>query len=330
MDFSSKENNVSFDFLAMNYKMNGRIPYRFRINGGEWTHTFNTSLTFSELSPRDRLLEIQAQNEDKHWSESAKLLFIIHPPWWMTGWASILFAFIALGFLLWFYYYRIHRLKKAYKIKMRIKQLERAALQAQMNPHFIFNCLNSIQNYIYKNEKDEAIKYLGSFAGLVRSMLNASVAGKISLDEEIKLLQHYLELEKARFKNKFDFEIKTSEGLDLYENMIPPLLVQPYIENAVKHGIFGRDSGGMISVFFKMRDKLLEVMISDNGNGNLEDSRKSNQSINHKSFGMSITQNRLELLAEYDKNSPVVIKTLFDDKAKKCGTSVFIQIGLTE
>jgi sensor histidine kinase YesM len=208
--------------------------------------------------------------------------------------------------------------------------LERAALQAQMNPHFIFNCLNSIQNYILQSEKESAILYLGRFAGLVRSVLNASVSGKISLEEELSLLNNYLALEKLRFKDRFTYEVKVAENLNVFDVYIPPLLIQPYVENALLHGISGKVSGGEVSVFFEKKANDLEVSIQDNGVGMTGNGTKAKSTISHKSFGMSITRNRLELLKNKQENEVVHTRTIYDKHGQISGTKVTILIGLKQ
>ena len=322
------QNNLSVNFLALNYKMNGQIRYRYRMDGGLWTQTPNRAVNYAELPPGKRLFEVQAQNEDGVWSESTALNLVIEPPWWATWWArtgAILAAFLLVFGL---YKYRTGQLKKENKTQRQMAELERAALQAQMNPHFIFNCLNSIQNFILQNEKQAAIQYLGRFASLIRSMLNASVSGKIMLEEEVQLLNNYLELEKLRFKDRFSFTVEIAEDLDRFETMIPPLLLQPYVENAVLHGISGRASGGKVAVLFLKKANWLVVRIQDNGAGFNPANTQENNPKTHKSFGMTITKNRLELLATGKEKSRVNIKTRYDENGGVAGTEVTIHIEL--
>ncbi|GJM33550.1 MAG: hypothetical protein DHS20C18_25510 [Saprospiraceae bacterium] len=324
------KNNLTINFFAINYKMNGEIPYRYRMDSGNWTQTLNRSLNFSELSPGTRCFEVQAQNEDGIWSESTFLGFVIKPPWWSSWWARILAVVIALLAGLGVYLFRTRQLKEAHQIQLQITGLERSALQAQMNPHFIFNCLNSIQNFILQNEKEAAILYLGSFASLVRSMLNASVSGKILLVEEVKLLNNYLELEQLRFKSRFTYEVRTDGNVDVFEVEIPPLLVQPYVENALLHGISGRKTGGRVVVVFEKKEDYLEVSIEDNGTGGMPENGQTPKTKNHKSFGMSITRNRLELLSNNKEKKAVNTKTLYDANGQISGTKVIIRIALRE
>ena len=324
------KNNLEINFFAINFKMNGKIPYRYRMDGSAWTQALSGSLNFPELPPGKRFFEVQAQNEDGIWSASTSLRLAIHPPWWDSWWARIGTIVVALFLFFGVYKFRIGQLKKQNQIQQQITELERAALQAQMNPHFIFNCLNSIQNYILQNEKDSAILYLGRFAGLVRNVLNASVAGKILLEDELNMLNNYLELEKLRFKNRFTYEVKSAKDLNVFEVYIPPLLVQPYVENALLHGISGRASGGRVSVFFEKKTGYLEVSIQDNGIGfNGKDGHTKNPK-EHKSFGMSITRNRLDLLADKQEEAAVHTQAIRNAQGEVCGTEVRIRIGIKE
>ncbi len=330
LQLAAKQNNLTISFFAINYKMKGKILYRYRMNGGWWATTLSRSVNFPALSPGRRQFEVQAQNEDGTWSESARLQFEIMPPWYATWWAKALGLSMLFLATLGIYKYRTRQLKEAHQIQLRIADLERSALQAQMNPHFIFNCLNSIQNFILQNEKQSAILYLSSFATLVRSTLNASVAGKISLAEEVKLLDNYLSLEKLRFKDRFHYMIEVAPGVDAFEVKFPPLLVQPYVENAVLHGIAGRENGGRVEVFFKKKANLIEVNIRDNGKGISRDMNQQKSTHNHQSVGMSITLNRLKLLADEGMSNTVRVESLQNTNGEVEGTEVLIQIGLTE
>lgn len=320
----ARQNNLNITCLALNYKMNGNILYRSRLNGGGWSQTVNRSLNFPALSPGKYEFEVQAINEDGVWSESSRFSFVINPPWWATWWAKTLLAILIIGISLVIYLVKMNKLKTAHQIEMQIQDLERSALQAQMNPHFIFNCLNSIQNFILQNEKQSAILYLGRFASLIRNILNASVTGKIPLNEEISLLNNYLELEKLRFKNRFDFKVEAENGLDTYDLEIPPLLIQPLVENAIKHGISGKEKGGFVEVAFRKKDEFLEIIVSDNGKGLTPLKTEENQK--HKSFGMSITRNRLELLSEIPSLESFETRLIKDEEAKIAGTQIILRI----
>lgn len=241
---------------------------------------------------------------------------------WFILVVAMLLAFAA--YLLFRFF--LDRSRKNALAEARISQLERSALQAQMNPHFIFNSLNSIQAYIANNENDKANRFLAKFSRLIRAMLNHSRAQKISLQEEIDSLTLYLDLEKMRFKSKFDYEIVIDEDIDTADIDLPPLLIQPYLENAIIHGLAQKRSQGKITLYYLMVGKYLVVTVTDNGIGiEKSKSQKQNNSL-HKSVGMTITQKRLEMLDEGNKDKKVDIKEVKDRHGEVLGTKVEVKI----
>ena len=204
-----------------------------------------------------------------------------------------------------------------------------AALRAQMNPHFIFNCLQAIQSYIVQNDRDAANTYLTRFAKLVRLALHGSVDGLHSLAEEIAMLDNYLHLEQMRFRGKFEFVIR-AEGLDLDEIILPPMLVQPFVENALIHGLQNHESGGRVAVIFAQKGNVLEVLVTDNGPGFLENETAMQDKAPHKSVGMMLTQKRLDLLMGGGKtgSDTLVRETVLDESGASQGAraQIFIPI----
>jgi LytS/YehU family sensor histidine kinase len=247
--------------------------------------------------------------------------------WYLQSWFIIsgvcLLAFIA--FLI--FRYMLNSSRKNALARVRIAELERSALQAQMNPHFIFNSLNSIQSYIANNENDKASRYLAKFSRLVRATLNNSRSGKISLEEEIEAVTHYLELEKMRFKEKFDYDITVDDDIVPSEIQLPPMLIQPYLENAIIHGLAQTRSKGRISLYYLLIGNYLVVTVTDNGIG-IEQSKKlkeGNVSL-HKSVGMTITQKRLEILDEGNTDNKVKVEEVKDRLGEVIGTKVEVKI----
>lgn len=235
-------------------------------------------------------------------------------------------AVIVFGLYLIFRFF-LDRSRRSALAEARISQLERSALQAQMNPHFIFNSLNSIQSYIANNENDKANRFLAKFSRLIRAMLNHSRATKISLQEEIDSITLYLDLEKMRFKSKFDYEIVIDEDIDTSDIDLPPLLIQPYLENAIIHGLAQKRSQGKITLYYLLVGKYLMVTVTDNGIG-IEKSKSQKGQTNslHKSVGMTITQKRLEMLDEGNKDQKVDIKEVQDRHGEVLGTKVEVKI----
>lgn len=320
-----RENDLEIHFAAINYKMRGHIEYRYRLDNNGWAQTNNTSLNFLSITAGEHIFEVKAKNEDGFWSKSSTFRFHILPPWWATWWARLSGAAMVIGIGITLYKYRTRQLKRENELLRQMTELERSALQAQMNPHFIFNCLNAIQNFIMQNEKDQAIEYLGSFAQLVRGVLNASVKGKVSLQEELKMLENYLSLEQLRFDKRFEYVISTSEGLDTFDIEIPPLLIQPYVENAVLHGMSNLEKKGMVTVSFQECQGYLEVSVKDNGKGVIKN-HSERPVKSHKSVGMAITQKRLEIIGDSKRINIVEMVTLKDEADIACGTEVKIKI----
>lgn len=330
LQLSHRQNNVSLRFFSLHYRSGGDISYRYRLIGADNTfvYTRNREVNFANLAPGNYRFEVQAQTEGDQWSDAARWSFDILPPWWATWWFRLL-GVTALGLTAFVFYrnrLRVIQRKAAEREKMR--DLETAALRAQMNPHFIFNCLQAIQSFIARNERDVATSYLARFAKLIRLTLHGSVDGRHSLAEEMAMLENYLLLEQMRFKGHFEFVIRTSEGLDPDEISLPPLLVQPYVENALIHGLEGRETGGRVEIIFTQKPDALEVTVIDNGKGFSEKEKAAFDRRPHNSVGMMLTQKRLDLLAGAGNNAGDHFsrETLFDANGAVAGARIRFQV----
>ena len=211
--------------------------------------------------------------------------------YFIYGMAAIIIIILSLSFL----FIRQSRIINAQKTM----KLEQRLLRSQMNPHFIFNSLMAIQSFVYKNEPKESGKFLASFAKLVRAILENSREEYITLSKEIQWLENYLKLQQLRFDNKFDYAIHTAEGLEMDTTMIPPMLTQPSIENALEHGLNNIDYKGFIEVEFKKEKNYLVVRVKDNGVGISESEVAINageELHKHTSLSTQITKERLQLL----------------------------------
>ena len=196
-----------------------------------------------------------------------------------------------------------------------------------MNPHFMFNALNSIQEFILQNKKELASNYLGDFADLMRSYLQYSQEDYITLRDEIDTLELYLKLEKVRFENEFDYQVTYKESLDIDSIQIPSFLIQPFVENAIKHGLLHKEGAKYIDIQFVLeKGTVLKCIITDNGIG-----RKASQEINknrkHKSFATEASHNRLQLLNQnIGQKIGLEIEDLFDENSQSLGTRVVVTI----
>ena len=213
------------------------------------------------------------------------------------------------------------------KLSNDLLQMEMTSLRSRMNPHFIFNSLNSIKSFIVSNEVEKSVSYLSKFAKLLRYSINNSTIDFVNLSDEIRFLQDYISLENLRLLNAIDFKIETPEGLDFDKMLIPPLIIQPFIENAIWHGLSLKKGKGLLKLIILSNNKFLEIHIIDNGVGR-EASAAVNKNKIHISKGISITAERLEIFSKiYGLKKPFKIVDLKEDD-KAIGTEVIIKLPL--
>lgn len=211
----------------------------------------------------------------------------------------------------------------------RAAEAEMAGLRSQMNPHFIFNCLNSIKLYATENDSEKASEYLTKFSRLIRLVLENSRSERVTLHNELETLRLYMDMEAMRFKQKLSFQIDVASSIDAKFLEIPPLLIQPYVENAIWHGLMHKPEGGMIQVSVKQPDDdLLYVTITDDGVGRARATELKSKSASHrKSFGMKMTSERIALVNQlYHTHTQVTIEDLVDASGLAAGTEVVLQI----
>jgi sensor histidine kinase YesM len=215
------------------------------------------------------------------------------------------------------------------EFEQKIAETEMTALRAQMNPHFIFNCLNSIKLYTLENDSQTASEYLTIFSQLIRLVLENSQSEKVTLQKELETLRLYIELEAMRFKNKVQYEINVDDAIDQQFTDIPPLLLQPYVENAIWHGLMHKKEGGNIKIdVTQPSEHLLHIEITDNGVGReLAAAYKSKSATRQKSFGLKMTSERINIINQlYEMEADVTITDLKDAMNNATGTKVTIQI----
>jgi ligand-binding sensor domain-containing protein len=333
--FSDK--HMRIEFAGISYRSAGRMDYRYRLMGldSSWRHTRESFLEFPTLPSGSYEFQLQAINKFGVRSSILSLPIMVATPFWQTLW---FYCLIILGFLLltWLIFsLRIKSIRRRQKEKeelnQQIMEMEHIALQGQMNPHFIFNCLNSIQQYIFDHEFPEANKYLTGFSRLIRSTLSNSSKSFVPLTLEIDYLATYLSLEKLRFKEKMDYSIEVDPSVDSDILVIPPMLIQPYIENSMRHGLRHKKNGkGYISVRFMMTGGRLTIAVEDNGIGRKKAAGfRTSEHIEYQSKGMSLTAERVRMMNEKYKNGiSIEVIDLGDDKGEPCGTRVVMQFPL--
>jgi len=259
--------------------------------------------------------------------EVLNIPMIINPPFWKTWWFRLISLSLILGLVYSIYHWRIQTIRKEENIKRefndKITELELSQLRSQMNPHFMFNCLNSIKLYILKNEKELAADYLSSFAQLVRDILNYSALDYIPLWDEIKTLKTYIELEKMRFSKEFNFELDIDPNIDLMNTSVPPMLLQPFVENAIWHGLMHKEGERKLKIDFYLENSSLIAEISDNGIGRTQAAKIRSKSAAKKSYGISISQSRLN---QFRKKYALEIIDLKTEFGMPAGTKVVIEL----
>lgn len=213
--------------------------------------------------------------------------------------------------------------------KQKQAEIEMKALRAQMNPHFIFNSLNSINKYILKSDHVNASRYLTRFAKLIRLILDNSNSKEVALSDELEALKLYIEMESLRFTNKFTYEIIVDENVSTDTLQVPPLIIQPYVENAIWHGLLHQETDGRLIVTVKKtNDNMLQCTIEDNGIGRSKAMEMKSKSANaNKSLGMKLTEERISMLNQYASlNASIEILDLTNSNGEATGTKVILKI----
>lgn len=286
------QNNVFMNFSSANLNYFGQLQYRIRRKSNElWSIISSGSFNLLSVEPGNYSFEIQARVPNGIWSESGdKITLIIKNPYWKEWWFITGIGFMIIFIIFFYIRERFSKYKKLQKLKIDYLNSELYALRSNMNPHFIFNSLNSIQEFILNNDSKEASKYLLKFSTLIRKTLEHSRKDKVTLENEIEFLRNYITLEQFRSKNSFDFKITIDEDIDTSTFDIPSMLFQPLVENAVHHGIKNLKDG-LIQIKFEKSNEDLIFSIIDNGIG-IKNSQKNIHS--HKSVAMDIILSRIE------------------------------------
>ncbi len=327
--FDFSQNNLRFDFIAIAFKQGNEVIYQYKLKDDqEWDVTQNTTIYFSSLSPGNYHFQVRARILNGLWSEPRSFHFSIALPFWKALWFWLVCAFIFMLIVVLIARMRLKVSRRKHReelmIKDQVTQLEQQALQAMMNPHFIFNVMNSIQVYINNNETHEANLYLSNFARLIRMNLDISSKKYIPLDDEIEYLKLYLEMEGLRFGEKLTYKINIDPEIDGDETMVPVMLMQPFIENAIWHGILPKKENGHLEITIsKAKKGMLKIRIIDDGMGIPKEGTFGREGLKtHISKGMKITQQRLDLISQLTgKELYIHIEDAFPDKQYR-GTAV--------
>jgi two-component sensor histidine kinase/uncharacterized pyridoxamine 5'-phosphate oxidase family protein len=338
LELSYKKNNISFDFTAISFRSAGDILYRYRLSGldDDWKETRLSTLSYPSLPPGDYVFRLYAVNKFGKQSSIITIPFYIAAPIWKTIWFWAIASLLVIGTTWYLVTRRYKRLQQQMKerneLTQRMMELEQASLRAQMNPHFIFNCLNSIQHFMLKGDIKQTNKYISQFGSIIRQTMDNAATANISLSDEINYLTSYLELEQMRFPSSFHYEICLDKKIQPDYTYIPSMLLQPFVENAIRHGIRYKQEGtGLINIKILQDEETMVITIEDNGIGREAAARyKSEQHIEYQSKGITLTQKRIDILntASMEKIDRRIID-LKDENGKSVGTKVVLSFPLS-
>lgn len=316
------QNQLRFSFLGLAFRNGGKTTYRYRLSGleNEWTYTNNISVEYASLPPGDYTFEVMARNGDGTWSSKpARFDFVIHPPFWKRWWFWLLLLVFAGTIAGIFIRARLRIIRKDALQREQMAEYQHRALAAQMNPHFVFNSLSSMQAFVLNDEKENALRYIDRFSFLMRKSLEHSMLKFVPLEQEMDLLRAYLDIESMRFGEKLNYTIRCIPPLVPEMREVPAMLVQPFVENAIRHGLLHRDEpGGSVQIEFSLDEDALWCRVEDNGTGRENSARINRSRMRPASFGSSITEERLRLLCSVT-GQPFSIT--YTDKKDETGNS---------
>ncbi len=326
----AEKDRLKISFGSISFKSGDQIYYQYRLSNTKtdfdttWQITQNKELEYFSLKPGMYTLEVRAINENNFPSAIVKKLsFEVKAPFYKKNWfiVGLVLLLVALMFLL--NQLRLKRVEKRNTLQEQLLKYEQQALAAQINPHFIFNSINSIQSFILKKDERQTLKYLTKFSRLMRLSLDNSRAKWVIPNDELDLIKVYLELEKLRFGDKFDYEINIDPVLNSHKFLIAPMLAQPFIENAIKHGVnnlVNKKGLIIVNVTLLLPQKNVLIEIDDNGIGRaMAKNKVSELTKNHLSAGVDITISRIKILCYESKRAFYFHIT---DKPNNGGTTV--------
>jgi hypothetical protein len=336
------ENDISLLYTARGFSSEDTIVFAYKLEGFEndWTIVPYSILDermnmadYSFLKPGTYTFRVKVKKGNEDWRKNqAELVIVIKSAIWQTWWFWSIVVAVLILLIFFIVKLRVRSVRKAERQKAayekQLLEFEAKALRAQMNPHFIFNCMNSIKSLMQEGEIDKGVTYLTTFSKLIRTLFNNADKKEISLYDEIETCKLYLQLEAMRFDARFSYTVNVDDQLDLKSILIPALIIQPFIENAIWHGIVPKDGGGNVSLNILKNNGAVEIIIDDDGIGR-EASKlnKAASNIGHQSKGVNLTQSRLEL-DNLLQQRQAVLETVDkkDADGKAAGTKVTIRI----
>ncbi len=327
LQLRSNQNFISIEFTTQTYNGNASNIY-YKLSGvdKEWVNANTKGVaSYTNLAPGNYTFQVKA-GEQNNQAPVSSLNIVITPPFYATWW-FITALVLATAFIIYLIVKRrIQNIRYKAGLRHKIAETEMQALRSQMNPHFIFNCLSAIDNLIQTNQPDKATIYLARFAKLIRSVLESTKHNLVPFYKDFETLQLYIELEQFRSGNKFAFTMQADDELIDGDYKVPPLLVQPFIENAIHHGLLNKLNGEKnLNIRVYLQQNIIQYFIRDNGVGRIRAQEiKQQNKPEHTSYGIEISSQRVQLHNQNGQNNIVITDLVCNEKAT--GTEVAIKI----
>ncbi len=324
---SYDDNFITIEFSTLDFADVRQTNYVYRLTGinKDWIRTSSHQMVeYTDLKPGKYEFEIKAE-QGNGFSAITSFPILIHPPWWATFGFRISCFLVALFAGYGLFKRRIRQIRQKSELSQRVSEMEMKALRAQMNPHFIFNCLSSIDNLIQTDQKSKATDYLAKFASLIRAILENSKANVIPCWKDLDALKLYLELESLRWENKIICHMHVDPEIQEGDYKVPPLVIQPFVENAIHHGLLNKVDGvKKLDIDVRMEDQNIKYTIADNGVGRAKAAAyKKLNKLSQVSYGVQMTNERINLFNQ-QANGSVRITDLYDAESRPTGTKVEI------
>ena len=322
------QNSVSFHLDGINLSNPENVLFTYILDGlpnASWSAlTKQNQINFSNLSPNEYIFRVKALNADNNKSSQEMIFsFTIQPPFWQTWWFMLFIVALVIGAIYWFFKRRERIINEKNQLENHMTELKLKALQSQMNPHFLFNSLNSIQNYILTNRGIDGAKYLSKFSKLVRRIMENSNHPTLRFEGIIETLKMYVEIESFRFNHEFEYQFDIEDDDNLLDALLPPMLLQPFVENAIWHGLMPKEGNKHLKIKAFRENNIIFCSIEDNGVGRITNHPKSE---GHISRGQQMTKEIFDSLKQKDSAACLEIIDLYDENQNPKGTRVEMKI----
>jgi len=328
------QNSITFSFMGIDLDRNFLVRYQYILEGHskDWSPVIDkTEATFENINEGTYSFKLKAQGPDGIWSSPLTYTFKVLPPWYRHWLAYLSYTLLLISVVWSLYRYGLRKALKRQELKhdisLKMAELEMKSLRSQMNPHFIFNSLQSIQNFLISNKSEDANEYLLKFSKLMRLVLENSMQQEVTLRDDILALDLYMQLEQLRFTRPFSYEIIVEDSINPEIDSIPPLLLQPFVENSIWHGLQYKSDSGKIMIRFKKEKEALICVVEDNGVGRSFSKKLKEPVFNKESLGMKLTEERISLLHKvHGVEAKLSVFDLFSPENKPSGTRVEVYL----